>query len=289
MAVSVAETASNYASGATSVSVDVSGFTISAGDLLVAAVGSYSSSAGVTPPSGWTLSFYAEQTSGSTDSRTHFYYKVADSGDESATSYAWSIIGDNLGGAAVYRITGWSGTVDPFRQTDTDDPNLVSSGTYTRTQTLEKPNDSIVIVAHTEVGNANNTSNYFITHGTTNPTWTEVIDQSVNAGDEQSFSSAYAETTDTSDITAYGFDHGSGSSASVSFAVISTPQDASGTTALHDAGATFLSNTAEAGTSGTASLHETNSSFFAANGKGLRGTKWTNETKPSTDWTNETI
>lgn len=143
-------------------------------------------------------------------------YKIADSGDVSASTYTIAQSGtEGLGNACMLRVTGWS-SGNPLYASSSAQNDTAGGGTTVlgnSSLTLSRPGQQLLIMAHT----ANSTSGattiysmagYSVTSSDSNPTWTEVIDAEVQVytstdlGTNQ-LSVAYAITSNTSTITAY--------------------------------------------------------------------------------------
>jgi hypothetical protein len=130
----------------------------------------------------------------------------------------------------MLRITGWTSD-NPFYATDSANDNNASTGTITNSFTSMKPAGALCIIALTGGGENASSSNYSITHGTTNPSWTEVTDVNYNVGasaeDKGCYALAYAITSNTSDITEWEFDIAATNvDVSSLFAVIAEPVSA---------------------------------------------------------------
>lgn len=261
------------------------------GDMLVAIVG-VGQSASIGSPAGWTQSFVNVNSSGSLDSGVYFYYRVAEAADTSATNYTWTTATLKAGGGAMLRIDGVTWLGDPLFNSFAQDDSFASGATESYTETSSKFAKSLLIMAGAGEGDESSYSNYTITHGAANPTWTELADYTTGSNSEVSFFCAYAVTTDTSNVTAWGFDVATSSSgnpvvAALGFGVFTEPFDSAGTNALLSVSPTQFTQTGSAGTAGTNALHQPDPEFFTQSGKGTSPTVWTNEAKPSTTWTNE--
>lgn len=134
-----------------------------------------------------------------------FLWKIADSGDVSASNYTISLAGsETLGLATMFRITGWTSGNPIFTSTSSNSSISPSSLSLTRpaSQLL------IMCVARKEDSEAWSFDSYSITSSDSNPTWTEVQDTyvEVNTSTDSrriSHAVAYANSSNTSNITAY--------------------------------------------------------------------------------------
>lgn len=225
-------------------------------------------------------------------------WKIADSGDVSASNYTITLAGsESLGLACMFRITGWT-SGNPVYSSHTSNSSISPSSL-----SLGRPSSQLLImcVARKDDDEGWSFGSYSVTSGDSNPTWTEVQDTYTtvnNTTDARRVSHgvAYAITSSTSAITAYSatatdLNVGTNGTASdISFlAVICEPADATGTNNLHSVEPVIFGNTsAVVGTAGTNALHEPSPEFFDQSGSGTAPTQWTNEAKPTdTSWTNE--
>ena len=247
----------------------------------------------------------AQNNSGSVpDLTTSILYKIADSGDEAASNYTIALTGSNtLGVATMLRISGWE-SGDPIHASASAggaaDPVTTTGAS---SLALARPAPALIVAVGHFVSSDSPLSSatfsgYSITSGVSNPSWTEVNDTEVRTNGNlynKALAVAYANTTDTSDITAYSISVSSDSSGADDgvaslLAVIVEPTDASGTNALLEvAQDTIFSNTGvEVGGTGTNTLLEASPTFQTQSGNATSPTQWTNEAKPTdTSWTNE--
>jgi len=262
---------------------------IQTGDSLIAVIGATSS--GVTGvPSGW---FLSETQIRSTVTQLYFYYKVAILADETATNYTWTTPTSQGYGGVILRVEDLPIDTDPLYSSYGFSGVFDENATESYTHTLSKPSPSLIVLAGVGVFDAISYSNYTLTHGTSNPTWTEVVDANNAGGNEPSFFCAYTTTSDTSDITAFGFDvvtvaTGSAVAAALILGVYANQTDTPGTNALLSVSPTLFSNTAvEVGGTGTNALLDVPPTIFSQSGRGETPTVWTPEVKTATTWTPE--
>lgn len=255
---------------------------ITDGDLLVIVATTINAAPTVTPPTGFTLL--------TSETGTQFgifaWYKVASS---ESGNYVIDTGGGSLaGGAAMFRITGAATSV--FNTDKTEVTTVESSGAKSKSSTVKKQSDSLIINANVTGVENWSSSAYTITHGGSNPTWTEVLDAQDGGVDQGATAVAYATTTDTSDITAWGFtSSGAGTSTwGALLIVILSPKASSGTSTTLAVSPTFYTGTATSGSSGTSTTLAITPTLNTGVAKSTTPTAWTNETRPSTNWTNET-
>ena len=256
------------------------------GNYLVAFVGAFQSGGSRTlnTPAGWTLR-------SNLDGDTHvaaMYTKTADAGDVAAGSFTFTISGicDVYTGAIVKLTNIATGSEIGGQEIDTG----TTSFTYTTNIAATLP-ESLVLAFYSasQLTSAGGSTSAYTSTPTL--TWTELVDSPGNSGSpSMSFGVASAPNTGTSSITSRD------ATLSVTavrtrgiIAVFNGFVNAQGTNALLSVSPFFASQNGVAGVSGTNALHTTTPDFFDESGKATSPTQWTNETKPSTTWTNETL
>jgi hypothetical protein len=274
MAAPVVESVSTLAittAGASQVITKPSG--VVAGDFLVCVVGVFGYAGATTPTiSSFTTKVFHGTTT-DVDNAIAVLYKTADSGDVAASNYTITQgTAIDVGPAVMYRISGSANEIVWYS---------VDGAGVTRN------NDQVLIMVASE-GNATSPtafSGYTITSLDSNPTWTEDLDDTYVSvtGDDLTFASAHASTTNTSAITAFSLTGGEDVSVLL---VIPATKSATGTNALLAVDPTFFANTASVGTTGTNALHTVDPTFPTQSGR-AKSNIWTNETKNTTTWTNE--
>lgn len=150
---------------------------LAVGDLMIAYIQGAQEAA--TAPSGWTLSSNFTVASG--NSQMKFYQKIADSGDVAASNFTWTFGGGQYHGGAIMRITGHN-TALPAAVFATDDELATASPSYTSTVTPNTASSLLIFLlgVYKNSGTTLTASGYAI--ATSNPTWTEQLDQTVNTG-----------------------------------------------------------------------------------------------------------
>lgn len=305
MALVVESTSTVTANNATSLTI-TKPTGVAVGDLLIIASGGTGLSS-VPACSGFTTGVTKVQDNSGTniDLNIILLYRIADASDVSASNYSITGYGaSGAGNAAMFRISGWS-SGNPFYASATDGGSMdATSATTSQTGlTLVTPASQLLINLTCFYSNPASLSTatfgtYTVTSADSNPTWTEVVDSTVDiSGTTAKYCTgvAYANRTATSTITGYSTtissdaNGGSDGYASI-FAVIVEPVAAQGTNALLavDQDTFFANAGATVGTQGSNALHEAGATFFNQSGNATNPTQWTNETKPSTTWTNET-
>ena len=234
------------------------------GDILLLVVGGYSGAPA-------TVSGFTSIASTAGVNGTRSMYRVASS---EPASYSITY-GTDGGAAAMFRITGDTTSVFNF-DTELDESS---------TDTIAKPSPSLLVMFGQSRDNIGHSA-YTITHGTSNPTWTELLDISDTAVD-QAFFCAYTTTTDTSDITAWSYTESSAANNSAQLIVSLSPQSVTGTHAQLSTAPTFFSSPASVGVTGTHSQLAVSPTLNAPTASATTPTQWVNESSPTTTWVNE--
>ena len=249
---------------------------VQVGDFLVAMLGVYASSPTISTASGWTL--LTTQTC--TNGLTSLQYKVADSGDVSASNYSWTCASDILNSGSILRISGVSG-VSPLSQFDSDVNNTAAGADFNFTTSITPNNNGSLLLISLH-GNDNNSdaahtmSGYFVTGSS--PTWVETHDFGVNTSgtaDPQN-AGAYALLATATALTAYGAtSSGACDNQAGIFAVVAPRTDATGENTLVEADAVSLAQTGTADTVGTNTLVEATAEVFSQSGEDTVPSVWT--------------
>ena len=240
---------------------------------------------------------------GNDDTCLALLYRIADASDVSAANYTVDVAStDNQGAAAMLRVSGWVSGNPLFASSASS--TVIDSASYSIGQsglTITRPGQQLLIIAgnHISEDNYADYSNYSITSGDANPTWTILsnnVDYTTQSGvKENTFFVAYAVSTNTSTITAYAADVGSSISGGIDsdayfFAVFVAPINTTGTNALLEVSPTLFNNAGvDVGGNGTNALLEVEPEFFPESGSATTRTGWANESKPTTSWNNEQL
>jgi hypothetical protein len=144
-----------------------------------------------------------------------------------------------------------------------------------------------------------NFTNYTVTSGVSNPSWTEVVDTNVVVGGSglgrTSLGVAYANTSTASNITAFSYDYTEFDADDTAGAIgiliiieepLSPTVDASH---LSITPTIFGSTVTQVNTSPDISPNAVPPTINGLDTRATAPTQWTNESKPSTTWTNETL
>lgn len=299
MALAVASTSSVTTNNAATLTL-TKATGVASGDLLLIIASKFQDSA--ITISGFTEILPVPNTVGGDTAERQLYlsmfYRIADASDVAAANYSINVGGGDDGGCAcMLRVTGWTSGNPIYSSANTTGTFATVGGPSSLSQsslTLTRPSGQLLIQAYA----LNNTdggtsifsfSNYSITSSDSNPSWTEVRDAgaTVNQGNDTAtnhLAVAYAITTDTSTITAYGADFTESTSDNTGFgqflAVLCEPSSATGTNALLEVSPTIFTNAGvEVGGTGTNALLQPTPQIFSQSGEALQPTTWTTITK----------
>jgi len=303
MAIAIASTSTASANDSTSVTVTAP-TSIATDDLLVIVA---TCGGNITHTStGFTQAYthYYNGPSAGQSGRITVLYKKAVLADESEANY--TVTGDlsnRMGGVAMFRVTGFSPETDPVFDYAVGNVSIPDADvTVNDSVSISRPTQGASFIAATMYDNDSFTGeilyqNFQITSTDSNPTWTTLdVDDNFQTGDGSnyygSFSMGYATSSDTSAISAYGFDYNVTSLDEAARGIytlftILTPANASGGNTLLTTTGTLFTATGATGGSGGNTLLTTTGTLFSQTGSGTSPTQWTNEAKPSTTWVNE--
>lgn len=257
------------------------------GELLVAVLGAGDN--GSTPgPDINTLSGWTAVSADSDSSSASIQYKFANSGDVAASNFTFTCANNtDVMAGTLLRVSGTEnegalgGSITNAQSTPAD-PDVAS---FTGSATPLR-NSSLVVLAIAGGGLSATTSGY---NSTPTVTYTELHDYSgglnaVSAG-------AYGTLATAGEITAFGATFSSNVSNSHSgvLAVFNPNLPSAGTVATVITDSELYSPDALADSFVTAPLVLTDSETNDAQGKGTAPTQWTNESAPTTTWTNESV
>jgi hypothetical protein len=163
----------------------------------------------------------------------------------------------------------------------------------TGTIALDRPTNNLLLAAfaHQSDNHGVTMSNYQVTSGGSNPTWTEVQDTTFDAasgGTEISIATAYANDTDLTDITEFEADAASSTTGdpegwAMLLLVIAEPSSTTATHALHTGSTGFFGNSTTFGGTGTHSVLATSPTFPAGAATAVTPGAWSNSSRPSLD------
>lgn len=214
--------------------------------------------------------------------------KIADSSDVSASNYTINNPSTYLHASTMYRIS-WNG----------NNVNPIFDYSVTSPETLKRVTASTLMLMCVQTNGSGatvtNISDYTVTSGESNPTWTEVLDVSTTdpAGtyDDNRSAFAYATTTNATDVTAWAYTiTGSAGINCAILAIIPEPQNVTSDISHLSVTPTIESVTASQVNVATDVSHlavtPTLNGIEATNSSDR--TQWTNENKPTAPtWTNQ--
>lgn len=241
---------------------------LSVGDEMLAFVGGYHTGAfsvSCATPSGWTL--VSDTGSVSARWRVYFFTKTADSSDVAASdfTFVWGTGGTNPAAGVICRISAFDGI---------DKTNKAASNSITNALVnLSGVYDINIFAAF---GFSSSKSGY--AYATDNPTWTEQFDD--NGGTGHSFALATATRSSLADSGTASFTESIGAACTV----VSLLSVINGSDTAPDVSVdTFIQQFFD--------YPEINVSFDGATEEAAyqTNTKWTEQTKESTTWTDKNI
>jgi len=274
---------------------------IDAGDLLLILVGSsYPDTASST---GFTLGYVHSYNYGLAGRpRVSVLYKIAEVADESAANYTVTPGSSNAGAIVVmFRITGWS-VGDPLSHGLNIFQNYIQDGSATLSYSgsaVSRPSQSLAIMYACTDAREDGGFSFASYSATPSITFTEAGDVAIgrnsqNYGDT-ALAVAYGTTSATTDLTGFSVaktgDSSDGPEPSiVGIISIFDPVDATGTPGLFVTDAESFGTTGTSDATGNVPLYSVSSpSFNSVIAKATQPTQWSNVTKPTTTWTNDTL
>lgn len=262
----VVESVSTNAMGTGGVLTKPTGLAV--GDLLLAIVVA-ENTANLASPGGWTGLGSAYTA---TCAISNGFYKVADSGDVSASDFTFT--GTDIRGGILYRISGASIT---HAFAGTGNPEGLESLVILWGVQGDNDGSSGSVAASSVTGGAS-------------VTFTARLNSSENTGISTAFGVGDGIYSSGDAITAFSVSFGGGMDESASqMIVIPAVANATGTNALLSVSPTLFNNAGvDVGGNGTNALLEVEPEFFDQSGNATSRTEWVNEPKPSTSWNNET-
>lgn len=234
-----------------------------------------------------------------------FLWKVADSSDVSASNYTIGLAGNTtLGAAAMFRITGWTGTTSPVFFVDAN--NVIDASATSvalgKSATSPRPSATTIMFIAMTMNNPSaaspSTASYSVTSGESNPTWTEVWDTTYQTNSDSSttnnaFAVAYATTTNNTSVTAWAATTSKNSNAaSIGSFLVMIGEPVSATSDIsHNAIVPGVHSPTVTQVNTTLDVSH-NAVVPTVNGIPTRATaptQWQNEDKPSTAWINDSL
>jgi len=261
---------------------------LSENDLLFAVLAKSDST--INDKTGWTTIREIDQT-GNGWGEIKQMYKVASSSDASSSDFTFNSANNFRGFAGVlYRITGHPINVTPIDGDTSGSDNDSSIKIDGLAFTPDFDNNLQIMQLFVRDDFADGSLSNYATNDT-NVSWTESQDTAIDTDQTDPFDRhgvAYGKQNTASQITEIGADYSSGSN-SGAFGIITVlrPQiDEGGTATLIEESGTIFTTNGSGGTNGDASLLEGSTNIFTASGSASEEI-WSNESRSSTNWTNE--
>jgi len=257
---------------------------VALGDLLVLKVGK--TSTGATSPTPGTSTGFTEAIqqisesnpglNTSKNSGITFLWRIATSSDVSASTYT-----------VMYRISGWTSGNPVFKfakgqSTASDDLTIDT------VVNLSRLTPSLALIAgqnNTNTADPADFSAYTITSGEANPSWTEIRDSNY-------MFSAYAQTSNLTPVTRYGFfrNEGVAAASALAYFIAIICEPAADNAVQSTQVQTVAVAVPNSGTNSNTALSTqlpVNTVVLASKGKGQQeSTPWHNPDKPTTNWNN---
>ena len=276
---------------------------VQVGDLLLIAVPGLGNATATCSGFSTAINDFADFSGGLQDLSLTLLYRIADSSDVSASNYT---VDPNLGATdsgvvAMLRVTGWTSGNPLFASAADSSSQDAASFTINPTGlSITRPGACLLLMLN--LFGANNSpystatfSGYSVTSGVANPTWTEVIDTTfqTSSGPTGSFALAYANTTDTSNITEFLVNGatdagGTDDTERILLCVLCEPVNSTTDLSHINVAPTIHAPTVTQVHAAPDISH--NAVVPTVNGIPTRATaptQWQNEDKPTTNWENE--
>ena len=278
-----------FATGATVTYTKPTGLAVD--DLLVAVNFWYEPSVGsvtdFATPAGWTdLGGYVNDNS-SSRVKQHYFMKVADSGDVAASTFAFTATGADKTGGELFRISG-ERTADPSGGITGEGLITSANPTFSVSLTPDQ-NETLYILGYT-VGTGGSTVDVDTpVIDATNPTWTEQFSDSPSSGVRAViFTGIVAATDPITTVDQTETDTSASTDWSVGLLAINDSGDAAGTVGFVASTGSKFDVVGAADANGTVAFQGSSTQAeFAVVGSVEHPTEWTDESKESTTWTNE--
>lgn len=284
MAITVPSTSSQTTGTGSVVITKPTGLTV--GDQMIAAIASSQSSGSINTPAGWTL---ISQANAITGVAANIFFKVADSSDVAASNFTFThTSGTALIRGGIIRATGLDTVNLPEAEATGSSTSNATSYNIAISESLRVPDNLVVIVASADNDTAGD--NAFNAHSTTpSHTFTNFYNEpGVSGGNPRR--ADYSIISNSATITNIALSATNTiNEVCVAFAVFRELYPTSGTNATFNVRPAFFSQTGQSDTNGTNATLLTEPVFPTQSGKGTTPTQWTNETQPTTTWTNETL
>lgn len=268
-----------YAEGAITITKPTG---LAVGDLLLGLFGMVAGNT-MTVPSGWTALSNSTSTWGLSNLDVAAMYKVADSSDVAASNFSFDV-SDGTGAltGTLFRVSGFNTSSISGGGASASDTSTSSTRSHTIALTPTQT-DCILFLA---MGcQPNSTITVSSVSSTGSPTWNEVKNETISAGNCWIGYAAYPSVTQITNVSATLNENTNRSD--IYLVAIRSQVDSSLSLTLTSTTQSAFAPTESAGTNISLTLTETTQTAFAPTGKGSSPTVWTNEAKGSTTWTNE--
>lgn len=276
---------------------------VQVGDLLLIAVPGLGNATATCSGFSTAINDFADFSGGLQDLSLTLLYRIADSSDVSASNYT---VDPNLGATdsgvvAMLRVTGWTSGNPLFASAADSSSQDAASFTINPTGlSITRPGACLLLMLN--LFGANNSpystatfSGYSVTSGVANPTWTEVIDTTfqTSSGPTGSFALAYANTTDTSNITEFLVNGatdtgGTDDTERILLCVLCEPVNSTTDLSHINVAPTIHAPTVtQVNVASDVSHNAILPTIHAPTARATSPTQWQNEDKPTTNWENE--
>lgn len=263
---------------------------LAVGDLMVAFVAQLIQNESLGAPGGWSIQYNSD-----TPGNGSFLIatKEADSADVAASNFTFTSGAGTTIGGAILRVTGIA-TGTPVAATSVTEYSSSSVTNLTRTvSAATQVNESLVLACFWlmdfTIAGVVTVDSYSISPSIT---LTEEYDFGIRDGANDGGTLAIASGAYTGSTTFTSV--GATASLAVSqhrsgIIIINAPQNANGTNLLLEVTPTMFANAGVAGATGTNNLLEVQPEILNQSGRATQPSRWTNDTKENTTWTNETL
>lgn len=264
------------------------------GDLLVAVCfyheDSTSAPSDFTAPAGWTQDpGNVISGTGSNRGQVQIFRKTATSTETAASTLDFTATGADKTSGELYRVTGFRSS-DPIGGFDIDSNNAdLTNATFALSFTPDQQN-TLYFLAYVIKGKGATTAvSAPVIDTTPNPTWTQQFSEEPESSSLMQIYTAVASATDAiTQLTQTVTDGSALTDWGVVLIAINDDGNASGENNLVTTTSTVFSQSGIADCIGSNSLVTTTTVVNSQGGNSTSPTQWSNESKPSTTWTNET-
>lgn len=279
---------------------------VQVGDLLLIAVPGLGNAAASCTGFTVAINEFADFSGGLQDLSLTLLYRIADSSDVSASNYTVDpgISATDSGAVVMMRVTGWT-TGNPVFASQRDGSS--QDGTpFTLNPTglsIARPAGCLLLMLNIFGSNVSTFStatfdSYSVTSGVANPSWTEILDTTFSTQSgaiRGSFAVAYANTTDTSPITAFSVtgatDANGGEDTEMALLLVLCEPVSPTPDVSHNAVPPTIHapTVTQVNVAPDVSHNALPPTIHAPTARATSPTQWQNEGKPSTTWSNDTL